>query len=76
MYIPLLVKLCYSESVYTAPRYSAMPKNKLLSVRIDPDLKKRARRVATGDGRSLSNWVTRLIEREVDKAQRKKDHES
>ena len=50
-----------------------MPKDKLLSIRIDPELKKRAKKLAAGDGRSLSNWVTRLIEREVDKTGQKKD---
>lgn len=45
-----------------------MSKSKILNVRIDPDLKKKARRVAEQDGRTLSNWVTRLIERAVDEA--------
>ena len=49
-----------------------MPKDKLLSIRIDPELKKRAKRIAAADGRSLSNWVTRLINREVEKAGNKK----
>ncbi|MDH3282072.1 MAG: type II toxin-antitoxin system HicB family antitoxin [Gammaproteobacteria bacterium] len=46
-----------------------MSKNKLLNIRIDPDLKKQAKKLATADGRSLSNWVTRLIIREVEKAE-------
>ena len=47
-----------------------MAKSKVLNLRIDPDLKKRAKRIAEDDGRSLSNWVTRLIEREVKKAEK------
>ena len=45
-----------------------MSKTKILNVRIDPDLKKKAKKIAEKDGRSLSNWVTRLIEREVESA--------
>ena len=50
-----------------------MSKNKLLSIRIDPDLKRKAKKVAASDGRSLSNWVTQLIEREVDRNETKKE---
>jgi len=40
-----------------------MPKKtKLLNIRIDADLKRAAKKIAVEDGRSLSNWVTRLIE--------------
>ena len=46
-----------------------MPKTKLLNVRISPELKKKAKKLAEQDGRSLSNWVTRLITREVKKAE-------
>lgn len=52
-----------------------MSKSKVLNLRIDPDLKKRAKRIAEEDGRSLSNWVTRLIEREVKKAEKELDKE-
>jgi antitoxin component of RelBE/YafQ-DinJ toxin-antitoxin module len=34
-----------------------MPKTKLLNIRIDPDLKKRAKKLAEADGRSLSSTV-------------------
>jgi predicted HicB family RNase H-like nuclease len=47
-----------------------MSKSKLLNIRIDPDLKKKAKKIAQDDGRSLSNWVTRLIIREVEKAEK------
>ncbi|MGV6806418.1 MAG: YlcI/YnfO family protein [bacterium] len=45
-----------------------MSKSKILNIRIDPDLKKKAKKVAEAEGRSLSNWVTHLIHREVKKA--------
>ncbi len=46
-----------------------MSKTKLLNIRIDSDLKKQAKKLAAADGRSLSNWVTRLIVREVKQAE-------
>lgn len=47
-----------------------MPKTKILNIRIDAELKKKAKKVADEDGRTLSNWVTRLIEREIKKAKK------
>ena len=52
-----------------------MPKTKLLNIRIDPDLKKRAKKLAEADDRSLSNWVTNLISSQV-KAAEKKDQKT
>lgn len=49
-----------------------MAKEKIINFRIDGDLKSKAKKLAESDGRSLSNWITLLIEREVRKA-RKKD---
>jgi predicted HicB family RNase H-like nuclease len=49
-----------------------MSKTKILNVRIDPNLKKAAKKLAESDGRTLSNWVTRLIRREVERASAKK----
>jgi len=49
-----------------------MAKEKIINFRIDGDLKSKAKKLAEADGRSLSNWITLLIEREVRKA-RKKD---
>lgn len=46
-----------------------MSKTKLLNIRIDPDLKKRAKKLAEADGRSLSNWVTKLIATTVEKVE-------
>ncbi len=48
-----------------------MPKEKIINFRIDAELKNRARKLAEADGRSLSNWITLLIEKEV-KRNRKK----
>ena len=45
-----------------------MSKTKVLNLRISPELKKKAKKIAEDDGRSLSNWVTHLITREVKKA--------
>jgi len=49
-----------------------MSKTKILNLRIDPELKKAAKKLADKEDRSLSNWVTRLIQHEVDRASRKK----
>ena len=49
-----------------------MPKTKVLNLRIDPDLKKQAKKLADKDGRTLSNWVTYLIRREVEKLEKKR----
>jgi predicted HicB family RNase H-like nuclease len=48
-----------------------MPKEKIINFRIDGQLKKEAKKLAESDGRSLSNWITQLIEREVKQARRK-----
>jgi predicted HicB family RNase H-like nuclease len=45
-----------------------MSKTKLLNIRIDPELKKKAKKLAEADGRSLSNWVTNLIASKVKEA--------
>ena len=46
-------------------------KDKILNIRIDPELKKAAKKVAESDHRSLSNWVTWLIQREVKRSGKK-----
>ena len=48
-----------------------MPKDKILNVRIDPELKKQARKLAEEESRTLSNWVIWLIQREVRRAGKK-----
>lgn len=50
-----------------------MSKTKLLNIRIEPDLKKKAKKLAEADGRSLSNWVTKLISAKVKEAERKNE---
>ena len=42
-----------------------MAKEKIVNFRIDGQLKKDAKKLAEADGRSLSNWITHLIEQEV-----------
>ncbi|MCG8429485.1 MAG: toxin-antitoxin system HicB family antitoxin [Chromatiales bacterium] len=42
-----------------------MSKNKIINIRIESELKKQAKKLAQEEGRSLSNWVTWLIQREV-----------
>lgn len=54
----------------TSGNATGMPKKtKLLTIRIDAELKRTAKKVAVEDGRSLSNWVTRLIEKEVKRSE-------
>ena len=48
-----------------------MSKTKLLNIRIDPELKKKAKKLAEADGRSLSNWVTNRISSRVKDAEKK-----
>ena len=50
-------------------RQPGMSKTKVLNIRIDPELKKKAKRLAEADGRSLSNWVTKLISSKVKEAE-------
>ncbi|MCB1799357.1 MAG: hypothetical protein KDI67_10785 [Gammaproteobacteria bacterium] len=48
-----------------------MAKEKIINFRIDAQQKKDAKKLAEADGRSLSNWITLLIERELKKARKK-----
>ncbi len=50
-----------------------MSKTKVLNIRIEPELKKKAKKLAEADGRSLSNWVTKLISTTVEAAEKKKE---
>ena len=45
-----------------------MAKEKIINIRVDADLKKKARKLAEEDGRSLSNWILRLIQSEIKKS--------
>jgi antitoxin component of RelBE/YafQ-DinJ toxin-antitoxin module len=49
-----------------------MSKEKIINIRVDSDLKKQARRLAENDGRSLSNWILRLIQAEIDKHEKQR----
>ena len=44
-----------------------MPKEKIINIRVDSELKRQAKRLAENDGRSLSNWILRLIQEEIKK---------
>jgi len=46
-----------------------MPKEKIINIRVEADLKKKAKKLAENDGRSLSNWIQRLIQNEIKKSQ-------
>lgn len=48
-----------------------MPKEKIINIRVESDLKKKAKKLAASDGRSLSNWIVRLIQKEIKKADAK-----
>lgn len=48
-----------------------MPKEKVINFRIDADVKSGAKKLAEADGRSLSNWITVLIEKELKKNRKK-----
>ncbi len=45
-----------------------MAKEKIINIRVEADLKKQAKKLAENDGRSLSNWILRLIQNEIKKA--------
>ena len=49
-----------------------MSKEKIINIRVEADLKKQAKRLAENDGRSLSNWILRLIQNEIKRSQDKK----
>ena len=47
-----------------------MSKEKIVNFRINGQLKKDAKKLAEADGRTLSNWITLLIEKEVKRAKK------
>ena len=49
-----------------------MAKEKIINVRVDAELKKKAKKLADDDGRSLSNWILRLIQNEIKKSDKSK----
>jgi len=48
-----------------------MAKEKIINIRVEADLKKKARKLAENDGRSLSNWIVHLIQSEIKKSKKK-----
>lgn len=49
-----------------------MAKEKIINLRVEADVKKEARKLAERDGRSLSNWILKLIKSEIKKGADKK----
>jgi len=47
-----------------------MPKEKIINIRVDAELKRQAKKLAENDGRSLSNWILRLIENQIEKSKK------
>lgn len=47
-----------------------MPKEKIINIRVDAELKRQARKLAENDGRSLSNWISRLIQNQIEKSKK------
>ena len=54
-----------------------MAKEKIINIRVDAEMKRQAKKLAENDGRSLSNWILRLIQTQIEKSNklssRKKD---
>lgn len=50
-----------------------MTKEKIINIRVDSEFKRQAKRLAANDGRSLSNWILRLIQREIEKSSSDED---
>ena len=45
-----------------------MAKEKIINIRVDAELKKQAKKLAENDGRSLSNWILRLIQAQIEES--------
>lgn len=65
--------LVYVVYTFYTPKHTKKPmsKEKIINFRIDAELKNKAKKLADSDGRSLSNWITFLIERELKKDKKK-----
>ena len=70
-YKELFVIYCALSRISTRGEPDRMSKSKILNIRIEPELKKKAKKLAEADGRSLSNWVTKLIDSQVREAERR-----
>ena len=49
--------------------FLTMAKEKIINIRVEAELKKQAKKLADQDGRSLSNWILKLIKNEIKKSQ-------
>ncbi len=49
-----------------------MAKEKVINIRIEADLKRKAKELAEEDGRSLSNWIVKLIKQQIERQSRKR----
>jgi len=47
-----------------------MAKEKIINIRVEADFKREAKKLAENDGRSLSNWIIKLIQTEISKARK------
>jgi predicted HicB family RNase H-like nuclease len=43
-----------------------MAKEKIINIRVEAELKRQAKQLADKDGRSLSNWILKLIKQEIE----------
>ena len=50
-----------------------MAKEKIINIRVDAELKKQAKKLAENDGRSLSNWILRLIQKQIENAREEEE---
>ena len=55
-------------SHFSIETHRTMPKEKIINIRVEADLKKQAKKLAENDGRSLSNWILKLIRNEIAQA--------
>ena len=52
-----------------------MAKEKIINIRVDAELKKQAKKMAENDGRSLSNWILRLIQKQIELSKEVQDEQ-
>lgn len=74
LHLTVLCGACGQFCIYnqhTLADAGAMPKEKIINFRIDGALKREAKELAEADGRSLSNWITQLIAREIRRAKKR-----
>ena len=47
------------------PHTLSESEEKIINIRVDAELKKQDKKLAENDGRSLSNWILRLIQKQI-----------